>query len=390
MEVISDEVAFHDGNHNMVPRFVRWRERDWLVFRSGSGHRSPDGRIVVVSSLDLTEWTGSKTVIDTPLDDRDPSIFVCGDRLFATSLSVDRRFLDDSRPFDGIRSQGSCRCFVSYTEDGREWSTPVQALPDNYVIWWPIVVGDTVYAGVQRRIPDSFDFETFRSTSGLSGLARPLEFANKVDRQAELWKSEDGINWEQVGIICDRDQASETALALLPDSRMVGFVRHDDHTASREDRNMPEVAVSDPPYERWDSSYRFNFPNNGPCIGSIGGRIVTCSRAFFDDPRTPMTDDLCRDRIRGLILGFFDVENAGWSPTLVIPHHTGSRFDVTSMDESLNFPDISYAWMRDEGKGIFSMSYYEGYKGRPSDIRFAKIRIGGHPTSSACRVGGDL
>jgi hypothetical protein len=345
-----------------------------MAFRSGSGHRSPDGRIVVISSPDMGKWEEPRTIIDTPLDDRDPSIFVCRDKLFVASLSVDRTFLDDSRPFMGVRSQGSCRCFVSYTEDGREWSSPVQVLPDNYVIWWPIVVGNTVYAGVQRRIPDSFDFEAFKSWAELSGFERPLEFVNNIDRQSELWKSDDGIDWQQVGIICDREQASETALTVLPDSSMVGFIRHDDHTSSSAARNRPEIAISDPPYESWESLYRFSFSNNGPCIGSIGGRVVTCSRAFFDDSRTPMADCLCRERIRGLILGTFDVESASWDPTLVIPHHTGPR-SSDLLDSSLNFPDVSYAWMRDEGDGEFTISYYEGFKGPPSDIRVARLKM---------------
>ena len=375
MEVISDRVAYHDGRHNMVPRFINWRGHNWMVFRTGGGHRSYDGRIVVIHSNDLENWSGPRTVIDTSLDDRDPSIFSCGDRLFVTSLSVEREFLDETRPFEGLKSQGSCRCFVSYTEDGEGWSRPEQVMPDNYAIWWAIGAGDLVYAAVQRRVPDSADQDGILKSlpEGMVGLERPLEFVNGIDRQAELWSSRDGLRWRQVSIICDSDQASETALTVLPDSRMLGFVRHDDHNADPLTRNRPEIVISHPPFREWRRLYRFGFQTNGPCIGQTGEKLVTCSRAFFEDDRTPLNSDLCRQRRRGLIIGTFDISRSEWVPEMAIPHRDGPR-SGEGADPSLGLPDMSYAWMGNPGDGGFHLAYYEGFKGAPSDIRMARIR----------------
>jgi hypothetical protein len=88
-----------------------------------------------------------------------------------------------------------------------------------------------------------------------------------------------------------------------------------------------------------------------------------------------MADELCSDGIRGLILGTFDIESEKWKPALVIPHHTGPRIDDTAAEASLNFPDVSYAWIRNEGDQQFTMAYYEGYKGSPSDIRVARMMM---------------
>ncbi len=295
MKVLSDRAVIHDGAHNMAPRFVFWRGNYWMVFRSGDSHRSTNGRVVIMRSPDMTIWSGRRVVIDTPFDDRDPSVFLCNDRLFVVSLSVDREWKDQCGPFGVLKTQGDCTCHVTFTDDGEMWSQPKQVVPSNYVIWWPLALDGSVFAAVQRRIPDSSDPESLKqqaSNMGLRGCSRPLEFVNRIDRQAELWSSRDGLNWKQVSIICDRDQASETALSVLPDGRMVGFVRHDDHCGEESERNRPEIVVADPPYHRWASVYRFGFRTNGPCLGLVGDELVTCSRAFFEDPRTPLNSEL--------------------------------------------------------------------------------------------------
>ncbi len=58
-----------------------------------------------------------------------------------------------------------------------------------------------------------------------------------------------------------------------------------------------------------------------------------------------------------------------WEPKLVIPHHSGPRGDT-----SLDFPDVSYAWILDQAEGRFAMAYYDGFKGNPCDIRLSVIQ----------------
>jgi hypothetical protein len=130
--------------------------------------------------------------------------------------------------------------------------------------------------------------------------------------------------------------------------------------------------VSDPPFECWKRVIRFDFLTNGPSIALVSGALVTCSRAFFEDPRTPLNSIERTRGLRGLILGEVELEDAKWEPRLSIPHHTGFLSEV---DASIGHPDISYAWMRDLGSGQFAMAYYEGHKGASSDIRMARLGL---------------
>jgi hypothetical protein len=373
VKLLSDVAIYHDGMHNMVPRLVTWGGRLWLAFRNGSGHRSPDGRIMVTSTSDLVQWSLPKAVIDSSLDDRDPAIFVSEGRLHVTSLSVKRE--PDGRAAGVPLVPRECRCLLSTTADGISWSSPVQALPSNHAIWWPVEVGETVYAAVQRRIPQFPDPDSVTpvaSEDTIDRYGRRLHFVNCVDRQAEIWSSSDGLTWQRSALISDSDQASETALVNLPDGRMIAFLRHDDHSSAPEISNRPEILTSKPPYRVWRVSCRLPFRSNGPSIGLVNDRVVTCSRAFFEDPRTPLSDSLSRARSRGLIIGIFDPDDGEWLPAITLPHHFGRRRDL---GDDLGFPDVSYAWFTDRGKGRFALTYYQGFKGSPSDIRMARLKL---------------
>ena len=77
-------------------------------------------------------------------------------------------------------------------------------------------------------------------------------------------------------------------------------------------------------------------------------------------------------------MGVFDPDSLEWEPTLAIPHARGvmSPDDPDGhADTGMNWPDVSYASIMDLGGGDFVMIYYEGFKGPPSDIRAAMLRM---------------
>ena len=91
-----------------------------------------------------------------------------------------------------------------------------------------------------------------------------------------------------------------------------------------------------------------------------------------------MLDDICRQRIRGMIIGIFDPSAQRWEPALTIPHSRGVRGPTdpdAHEDSNLNWPDISYASIIDLENDRFAMSYYEGFKGPPSDIHLAILEL---------------
>ena len=350
MRVEGNRIIYHDGTHNAFTSMVKWRNRYWVAFRNGAHHRSTNGRLLLTSSQELQTWSHPEAVIDSSLDDRDPAVFVLDGKIFVASLSIESQ-VDDTDPFGekGMRITGS-RSLLTSSKDGVTWSPPVQALPDHHTIWWVSSARDGLYASVQVR--------------------EPMEGGSISSKRSELWHSADGVRWTKRSVISAERLASETALALLPDRRLVAFVRHDED-------HKPEIKTSIPPYTEWTSALKFGFRHNGPCLGLVNGKLVTCSRGFFDDPATPMLDDLCKQRIRGMIVGTLDPSGRGWRPVLMMPHGRGVRGPadpVVDEDASLNWPDISYASIVDLGDDRFAMSYYEGFKGPPSDIHLAVLQ----------------
>ncbi len=348
MKILSDKVIYHDGQHNAFTSLVPWKGKYWLTFRNGTHHKSDDGRIYVINSDDLENWSEPQSLIDTDIDDRDPTLYVHDDQLFLISMSYDRRL----HPGEKERRLASKKSYLVHSKDGVTWTDPQLALPENRVIWWVAKGPDANYASVYH-VDTAFD-----------GPAR--------SSLSELWRSVDGLQWVKVSVISDEDRATEVALAFLPDHRLFAFIRHDAH-------DRPVIKYSSPPYTDWTTAYQFDFRHNGPCIGLVGDKLVTSSRAFFvEDEKTPLADERCRERKRGLIMGVFDPSTLQWEPEMAIPHSRGVRGpDDPDCHEvpDMNWPDVSYASIFALNNTQFKMAYYEGFKGWPSDIRLATFSL---------------
>ena len=332
MKILSNKVIYHDGRHNAFTSMLHWKGKYWLTFRNATHHTSNDGRIMVINSDNLENWSEAQVVIDTEKDDRDPSVFVCNDELFVISM-------------------GGC---ITHSSDGKNWAEPEWFFPENCRMWWVSNGPDALYASIYRQ-----------------GDIGVYQENRDIARITELWRSNNGLEWEKVSVISDRDDSTEAALVFLSDKRLFAFVRHDKH-------DRPEIAVASPPYVEWKTVVDFDFRHNGPCMGLVGDKLVTSGRAMFEDNKTPLADDLCRERRRGLIMGVFDPDTLQWEPTLAIPHSRGVRGpgDPDAHEDSgMNWPDVSYASIMDLGDGKFVMVYYEGFKGWPSDIRAAILTM---------------
>ena len=384
---VSDHLVASDGRHNLIPRICRWRGEYWLAFRNGSDHRSYDSRIVVTHSPDLESWPEAGAVIDTAgSDDRDPTLFVIEDRLFVTSMVTNRKWeaAEDNLSTQKIVEHGGFTCLLSYTDDGISWSDPRRVFPFGYTPWWTGMHDGFLYATVQRRFPmgsNLKELETLCSAQAPRGWERPLEFiTHGVDRQAELWRTRNGLDWEQISIVCDERQASESPFAVLPDGRMVALVRHDD---IRDFNNVgldgrPEVRICEVPYSRWRKLLDFDFWTNASGVGFLHGRIITCGRAVFENPHTPLNSDVCRERKRGQIMGIIDPDKGTWVAVLALPVLEGPRHpgkDGYQGSASQGAPDIANPSFLKLEEERFALFYTEGYKGPPADIRLAIFQI---------------
>jgi len=352
MKLEEDRVIFSDGRHNAFTSLVRWRDRFWLAFRNGSSHRGHDGRILVISSPDLGEWSAPTVAIETPNDDRDPRLVVFRDRLFVAAHTVVREFGDEAH-LDGTIHTTQLHTVMSATDDGTSWEKPWVATEPHHFIWWMEARGGQVYA------TERYAWRVL------------VEGEQKREYQTNFLRSADARRWQRIGMISRERLASECAFVFLPSGRAVGFLRHDSD-------QRPEIVVAEPPYERWEAVVSVPFMYSGPCLGLVDGRIVVAGRAFFEDPGTPLLTPEMRPRQRGVLIATVDLEARRLEPRLMIPHPTGPLGpDDPRADEDARFnaPDISYAQVADLGEGRFAMSYYAGSKGKVSNIRLARLRL---------------
>ena len=350
MELNSIDTIYHDGGHNAFTGIVRWRDRYWVCFRNATSHRSLEGRICVISSHDMTNWSEPSVPIDTPEDNRDPKLFVFGDRLYVTSMTVKRSF-EFPETYSGKILTQDFFSLVTHTEDGTNWAEPERVWEPFKGIWWAEPQGDRVYGSGYRRVPVDDDGNTLPGSSQY-----------RTD-SAEFIVSDDGLDWQTHSVISRERQPTECALAFLPDGRAVGFLRHD-----VEEARFPEIVVAEPPYTNWTTAYEFAYPTNGPCLGMVGNTLVASSRAFLEwDSTPPEVVDLAEPRaVRGLQIMTVDVDQGEVVPELVIscPPHPAD-----------DWPDISYAGIVDLRGGEFVMSYYDGLKMAHSDIKLARLRL---------------
>lgn len=339
---------YHDGRHNAFTGIVRWKDRCWVCFRNACTHRSPDGRIFVVSSPNLKDWSEPSVPINTPEDNRDPKLFVLNDRLHVTSMTVNRSF-EAPDTCSGEVSLHDFFTLVSFTEDGIYWSEPRRVWEPFKALWWAQALGERVY--------------------GSGYLYKPVDAQGNLRigssqcqmNSAELAVSDDGLEWKTLSVISQERRPTECALAFLPDGRAVAFLRHDEEASP-----FPEIKVASPPYTRWETAYGFPFWTNGPCLGLVGNTVVAASRAFLEFAPPEIARLADPGAVRGLLIMTVDVDTGQVTPELVISSAPAPEGD---------WPDVSYAGIVDLGDGQFAVSYYDGLKRGASDIKMARLRL---------------
>ena len=84
-----------------------WRDKYYVVCRQAVHHGIIDGRIILLESSDLKNWTDSVVMDHPSIDDRDPKL-----------MSTPQRLLLYVTLFRTSGGSGVTNTMVSYTEDG--------------------------------------------------------------------------------------------------------------------------------------------------------------------------------------------------------------------------------------------------------------------------------
>ena len=176
--------VFVDGRHNAFTDLAFVNNTFLLVFRNATSHSSYDGRIMLMTSQDGRMWTNPRMIADTPTDDRDPKLFVHGDRIFCTFQT---RWSEEGNP-------NRRNPMVCHSSDGLTWSDAVRCYEPDYVPWRVKVYQGRLYNAFYRYDPRD-----------------PSKW------RVVLAQSQDGLGWEYVSTIYLGDAANETELHFLKD-----------------------------------------------------------------------------------------------------------------------------------------------------------------------------
>lgn len=311
-----------ERQYNHTTNMDFWHGKYYVVFRQAIHHMgSQNGRIVLLESSDLENWTSS-ILFDLPGDDRDPKLFSTPDRLFVYATTNVADFT-----------------VVTYTDNGTKWNKP-KKVPgmDGFSFWKPKVQNGVYYCAADNL------------------------------SKSYLLKSTDGINWQRVSVITNQNVPSETAIVYLEDGRCIAFMRQN------VEMTLPGFAIAGPPYTSWD----YKFDRTGPVLFSghaaerFGDTIVVASRAmlgkkpgYWDYPLDPTFSPA--DTGQRTVLYTFDVETMSLKlkPENILPTERGG--------------DSSYVGIVSTGPDTAVLCWHDGHviyhQPNPSDIWMARIKI---------------
>ena len=234
VELIDFVKIYEDGRHNAFTDLIEWRGEYYVAFRNASSHFNPneaEGRIFIMKSKDLKNWTKVGDIHMEGWDNRDPKLYVFNDRLylFTQSWSPEEK---------------THRTFMFYTEDGSTWIGPHDC--GEYVYWRP------------------------RYYAGYTYVAAYRGWKEKEEGEVHLLRSKDCINWELVAVMAKGDYVNETDL-IFKGNRITAF--------SRRERGARTTLMlkSEFPFTKW-SSEELNEIVQSPAVIEHEGRTFLAGR----------------------------------------------------------------------------------------------------------------
>lgn len=313
-ELVEVRRIWDEAPHNAFTDLVRWKGRFYCAFREGKGHADDVGKLRIIVSDDAASWQSAGLLSTGDYDLRDAALCVTPDgRLMVLGGAQQTR--------DGGRRTGT---FVSFSEDGREFSAPKIVVPLGRWLWRVTWHQDIAY-GVSYATPDGQPFSA-------------------------LHKTKDGVRYETVTdqLLGEGGWPTEARLRFGADGTCYCLHRRDGEKSSA------FLGVAAAPYKEWkwhDLGQRVGGPN---FLQLPSGQWIGAGRLYDGGART----ELFR----------LDVEQGRMTPLLRLP--SGG--------------DTSYPGMVWHDNHLW-VSYYASHEGKAS-IYMAKVRFDGEP-SAAIHVG---
>jgi hypothetical protein len=313
-ELLESKRIWDAAPHSAFTDLARWNDAWWCTFRESAGHVGGDGKIRILTSRDGVAWESAALLTEEGIDLRDPKFSVTPDgRLMLT--------LGGSLYRGGTKLLGR-QSRVSFSKDGRDWSTPQKVLTEGDWLWRVTWHSGTAYGVSYRNDPPA-------ATSADSlGATKDWTLA--------LYKSIDGLAWDRVAPLPVPDHPNETTLRFRPDGECLALVRREAGD------KQAWLGRAKAPYTDWTWQPTGRFIGGPNFLISSAGTLLACGRVL--QPGGPKT-------------AFGPLESGVWNPTLTFP--SGG--------------DTSYAGLV-EHEGAIWVSYYSSHEAKKSAIYLAKVR----------------
>ncbi len=266
------------------------------VFYSGTGHMSPDGKIVMVKSSDEGKtWSQPRIIADTPIDDRDPSIMQTRSGRILVNFFVYGGKVNDQA------LHTNTHVHVCYSEDGgRSFTTP-----------------EPIEVGWQWEATSDEILELADGTLLLPIYGRKA--GDTLERAAVAFSSDGGRTWnarETSTIAYDTEgkiDFQEPALALLPNGTILCSLR-----TTNAGYHAYESCST-------DGGKTWSKPIDTGLRGHAAGLLYTSSGRIFHAYRSWSEDG----KVRG-VAGVFGRQGEKWDPA--------KEFDIMLVGGDVGYP----------------------------------------------------
>lgn len=234
--------------HDAFTDLIRVQDEFICVFREGTTHVSPDGKIRVIGSKDGTNWNSLALIGRSERDLRDPKI----------TRMVDGTLMIYAAAADRPKTPVTHQSVATFSKDGRKWSEPIDVAEKNVWLWrvkWNRDVGYGV----------GYD------TSG--------------EKFVRLYKTTDGKKFETVvEKLFDEQSPNESGLVFDGDATLYCLLRRDGQPGHG------LLGQAKPPYTKWDWK-DVGAKIGGPQMIQLSdGRLIAGVRLYDGGARTSIVE----------------------------------------------------------------------------------------------------
>jgi hypothetical protein len=245
-QLIDVRKIWEEAPHNALTDLIRFRDLWYCVFREGTNHVSPDGRIRILVSPDGLTWSPRALLSLPDADLRDPKI----------TITPDGRAMLNAAAAYSPGAPRQHQSLVWFSRDGTDWGTPVEIGDANNWLWrvtW------------HERVAYAVGY----CTVDQSGI--------------RLYSSRDGARFELLADkLFDDGFPNEASLVFLEDHTVLCLLRRDQGDATA------RLGSARPPYTVWewkDLGVRIGGPHLLPLSD---GRLVAAVRRYGKNPWTSL------------------------------------------------------------------------------------------------------